>query len=311
VSDRIIGVDVGGTKVAVAALEGSALSESTLMPTEHSSTEAFLDQLCGLVADMGDAAAVGLAVPSVVEFATGTARFSVNVPLQGVPLREVLGERLGMPVFVDNDATCAALAEAIDDDGEPVAQVLVMFTLGTGVGGGVVMGGRIFRGATGAAPELGHMIVAADLREGAPPAASQFPHPASIEAWATGGALGALGRARGFPDGEAVARAAERGDVSALDALRILGERVGVGMANVMHIFDPDEIVVGGGVATAGDLLLEPAIAAARRLVLPGVAEHCRIRLARHGVQAGVRGAALLAAHELAESTTSQRSPTS
>jgi glucokinase len=309
VTDRIIGVDVGGTKVAVAALEGMSLTESTLAPTEHRSADALLDQIVALVQEAGDAAAVGLAVPSVVEFATGTARFSVNVPLAGVPLRQVLGERLGVPVFVDNDATCAALSEAMDDDGDPTADVLVMFTVGTGVGGGIVLGGRVFRGATGAAPELGHMIVAADLRDGAPPATEHFPHPDSIEAWARGGALGELGRARGFADGVAVVRAAQEGDANAIDALRILGERLGVAMANVMHIFDPDAIVVGGGVSTAGDLLLAPAIAAARRLVLPGVGERCEVRLARHGVQAGVRGAALLAAHELAAND-ADRSPT-
>ena len=299
-SDRIIGVDVGGTKIAAAALEGAALGEVSLTPTETHERDRFLDQLAEIVTAHGPADAVGLAVPSVVDFATGTARFSVNVPLQDVPLRSVLSERLGgTPVFVDNDATCAALAEALDDEMNPIARVVVMITVGTGVGGGVVLDGRIFRGATGAAPELGHMIVAADLKDGAPPAPDRFPHPDAIESWAAGRELDELGEQRGIGKGPAVVERAQAGDEQAIDAIRVIGERLGVGIANVMNLFDPDLVVIGGGVSTAGDLLTGPAEEAARRLALPGVGTQTRIRLARHGVNAGVRGASLLAAHEL------------
>jgi len=300
VSDRIIGVDVGGTKIAAAALEDGRLGEASLTATETHETDRFLDQLAEIVRGHGEADAVGIAVPSVVDFETGRARFSVNVPLKDVPLRQVLSERLGgCPVFVDNDATCAALAEALDDDGEPVAKVVVMITVGTGVGGGIVLDGRIFRGATGAAPELGHMIVAADLKDGAPPAPERFPHPDAIESWAAGRELDELGEQRGIGKGPKVVEAAKAGDEQAIDAIRIIGERLGVGMANVINLFDPDLIVIGGGVSTAGELLTRPAEDAARRLALPGVGTKTRIELARHGVHAGVRGAALLAAHEL------------
>ena len=120
--------------------------------------------------------AVGIGVPSVVEFATGRVVSSVNIPLADVPLREVLGERLDVPVFVDNDATVAALAEAHDESLRLVARDLVMLTIGTGVGGGLVLGGQIYRGATGGAGELGHTIVGLDIaasgsRAGALPAA--------------------------------------------------------------------------------------------------------------------------------------------
>ena len=123
----------------------------------------------------GPARAVGVAVPSVVDFETGRVRASVNVPLADIALRDVLRERLGMPVVVDNDATCAALAEAYDDDGALVARHLVMFTIGTGVGGGIVIDGRVYRGATGAAAELGHTIVGADLRARAVRARRRLP----------------------------------------------------------------------------------------------------------------------------------------
>jgi glucokinase len=297
-TQRFIGVDVGGTKVSVAVLEGTTLSEPTLRPTVLDSSEGLVDQLAELITGAGPADAVGIGVPSVVDFATGRARHSVNVPLQDVPLRRLLTERLGLPVFVDNDATVAALAEAHDDDLRPVAQTLVLFTIGTGVGGGIVIGGRIYRGATGGAAELGHQLIAAQLDEGAPPHSDEAPQPGSLERLAAGRALDALGRERGFPDGPAVVLAARDGDASALEAVHILGERLGVGIANAINVFDPEQVVIGGGVSAAGELLLEPARAVARRFVLPGVGTRTEIRLARYGPRAGVRGAALLAGQE-------------
>ncbi|HEY4094733.1 MAG TPA: ROK family protein [Baekduia sp.] len=301
-AQRFIGVDVGGTKVSVAVLEGSTLSEPTLRPTVLSDSQSLLDQLADLIEEAGPADAVGIGVPSVIDFATGTARHSVNVPLQDVPLRRILTERLRLPVYVDNDATVAALAEAHDDDLKPVAQSLILFTIGTGVGGGIVLGGRIFRGATGGAGELGHQLVGAELTDGGPPHSDEAPQPGSLEKLAAGRALDALGRARGFPDGPAVVTAARAGDAAALEAIHILGERLGVGIANAINVFDPEQVVIGGGVSAAGELLLEPARAVARRFVLPGVGTRTEIRLARYGPRAGVRGAALLAGQEVLNS---------
>jgi glucokinase len=295
---RLIGVDVGGTKVSVAVLEDGRLSDPTISPTDLSSSDALVDQLVKAIQEAGPATAVGIGIPSVVDFATGTARSSVNIPLQGVPLRHTLTERLGIPTFVDNDATVAALAEAHDDDMRPVADIVVMFTVGTGVGGGIVIGGRTFRGATGAAPEIGHTIIGAELAPGAPEA-DGFPHPASLEYHAAGRALDRLGLERGIGDGHAVVAAARTGDPDALEAMRILGEALGVGIANAINTFDPDLVIVGGGVSTAGELLLGPARDAAQRFVVKGVGTRTQIRLARYGPQAGVRGATLLAGQEL------------
>jgi glucokinase len=292
---RVIGVDVGGTKVSVATLEGTSLSDPELCPTEKSSPEALVDQLASRIERLGGADAVGIGIPSVVDFETGTARSSVNVPLQGVPLRSLLEERLGCEVFVDNDATVAALAEAYDDDLEPAASSLVMLTVGTGVGGGIVIGGQPYRGVTGGAAELGHQIIGADLSAGAPEPGEHFPQKGSLEQLASGGALDQLGKERGFEDGPAVVDAAKAGDDRALEALRILGGRLGIGIANAMNTFDPELVVIGGGVSAAGHLLLEPAEEAARRFVLRGVGTNTEIRIARYGPVAGVRGAALLA----------------
>ena len=144
-----------------------------------------------------------------------------------------------------------------------------MITVGTGIGGGIVLDGRVFRGATGAAPELGHIIVGADLRDGAPAPLPRAPQPGSLELLASGRALDQLGRERGFADGSAVVDGAQDGDESALEALRILGERLGIGIANVVNLFDPDLVVIGGGVSRAGELLLEPARRVGPRLHPP------------------------------------------
>lgn len=304
---RCIGVDIGGTKVATAVLDGAHLSVPRSAPTVKASAEALLQQLTGeiLAAADGDTGAlVGIGAPSVIDFASGRARTSVNVPLKDVPLRQELGERTGLPVVVDNDATVAALAEAADDaTGEIVVDTLALLTIGTGVGGGVIIDRRIYRGATGAAPELGHMLVAADLSTGAPAASATFPQPGSLEAHASGHVLDALGRERGYADGRATVAAAQAGEAAALEALAILGGRIGVGIANLINIFEPQEVVIGGGVSAAGQILLEPAIAAAWPLVIPGSGTQTTIRLARHTGEAGVRGAALLARLELGDRT--------
>ena len=315
---QLIGVDVGGTKVAVATLEDTRLSAALVRPTEVKSAEGLVDEIVAGVEEVRSerTVAVGVGVPSVVEFATGRVRSSANLPLADLDLRMVLSERLGLPAFVDNDATLAALAEAFDDAGRPIVQNLVMFTVGTGIGGGLVLGGRVYRGATGAAGELGHTLVGVDVAEGIPPA-GDFPQPSSLEWLAAGrvldrlaaqiahrspssslGKLAAGGRA--VEGGDAV-DAAEAGDPDAIEALRTLGERLGIGIANALNTFDPDVVVIGGGASRAGELLVGPAREVARRFALPGVGERTEIRLARHGREAGVRGAALLAGLELAE----------
>src|SRR3954463_11533782 len=119
-AQRLIGVDVGGTKVSVAVLEDGWLADPAIRPPAPASSPALVDQLAGAIEAAGPASAVGIGLPSVIDFATGTARSSVNIPLQGVPLRHILTERLGIPTFVDNDATMAALAEAYDDDMRPL-----------------------------------------------------------------------------------------------------------------------------------------------------------------------------------------------
>ncbi|TML00659.1 MAG: ROK family protein [Actinobacteria bacterium] len=294
---RVIGVDVGGTKVAVASLEDGALGEVKMRPTEKASPDALVDQLVEAIEDQGPADAVGLGIPSVIDAARGMAMSSVNIPLQHVPLRDILGRRLDIPVHVDNDASVAALAEAHSEQGELLAQSVVMFTVGTGVGGGLVFGGRIYRGATSSAAELGHTIVFADPSGGAPKPEG-FPQPGSLERHAAGGSLDKLAAERGLGDGRGAVEAAQRGDGDAIECLRIIGERLGLAIANALNTFDPELIVIGGGVSTAGEFLLRPARQVAQEFTMRGLGSKTEIRIARYGVNAGVRGAALLALTE-------------
>jgi glucokinase len=323
----VIGIDLRPTEVAVAPLVDGQLGAPLVRATERSDPDALIDQLAAMVesARAEELGAVGIGVPRIVEVETGrvvsTSRpaspatnGAVDLPLADVPLREVLSERLGVPVFVDSDANVAALAEAHDAELELVTQNLVMFRIGTSVRGGLVVGGRIYRGATGAAAELGHTIVGLDLA-GSVPKPMGFPQPGSLEFVAAGHALDRLAgvagrvhpasalarlRAEGKPVlGADVVDAALAGDESAARMVEIWGQRIGIGVANAIHTFDPEEVVIGGDAARAGALLLEPARRVALEYVLPGLGAHTTIRLARHRTDAGVLAAALLARCEV------------
>jgi glucokinase len=310
-----IGVDVGGTKVAAAAMSEGRMGEAFRVPTNVEDGAVLVEQIVEAIESVRTPAtgAVGIGVPSVVEFATGRIRASANIPLTDLPLRSLLSDRVGLPVFVENDANCAAMAEAFDE-GRLRCPDLVLFTVGTGVGGGLVLNGRLYRGATGAAAEVGHTLIGLDVRDGAPPPAHRAPWEGSLEHLAAGRALdrlacaaaqdapgSPLGRrmaADGEVTGHDVVELAQQGDEAAVGLMRLLGERLGVGMANAINVFDPAEVVIGGGVSLAGDLLLEPARRVAQAYTLPGVGTQTLIRLARHGASAGLIGAALIAAQE-------------
>jgi glucokinase len=309
-TSSLVGVDVGGTKLSAVRLSGQVWDQPVVTPTDHTSSKRLLDQLESIVGRVRtpDTEGVGIGVPSTVDFANGVVRASVNIPLADVALRTELSQRLGLPVYVDNDANCAALCEASEGDRRVISD-LVMFTVGTGVGGGLVLGGRLYRGATGAAGELGHTLIACDLEAGIPNS-SRFPQPGSLELLASGRALDLLSRAA-KPEsalghrrtehavtGADAVDLARAGDAEAKQTVRLIAQRLGVGVANAINTFDPAVVAIGGGLASAGDLLLEPVREVAWRFVLPGVGSATDIRLARSGPEAGVRGAALLAAHE-------------
>jgi glucokinase len=307
----VLGVDVGGTKIAVAAVRGAEAHERMEHPTELSSTSALLDGLEATVREViartESPAAIGVGVPSQIEYSTGRVETSVNIPLTGVPLRAELGRRFGVPVFVDNDANCAALAEA---QLVPCDE-LVMLTLGTGVGGGAIVGGRIFRGAHGLGAELGHFSVNPD----GPHCPGNCPNSGCLEAYSSGqalerdatelaedkpdsrlaGLLGTDGRVSG-PD---LVTAAEEGDPHALLIFERFARMLGVGIAGYVNIFQPEHFVIGGGLSRASHLYLRRAEQEASARALPALWRRVQIALARGGADAGVIGAGVLAAQEV------------
>jgi glucokinase len=307
---------VGGTKVAAGRVSGGRILDVAQRPTDLSSARALLAEIesaaLEAIASSGSVDAVGVGVPSQVDFASGTVVASVNIPLEGVPLRAELEARLGTLVHVDNDANCAALAEAQLVDGGP-ARNLVMLTLGTGVGGGVVIDGRIFRGTSGLGAELGHVVVDAD----GPECPGACPNRGCLEAFCSGTALEreASAFAAGHPDsrlggigadhggrvkGRDVVEAARDGDSDARALLEALARWLGVGIASFVNVFEPEHVVIGGGLSVVADLYLSTAEAEARARALPALADRARISAARAGNDAGVIGAGLLAAQELA-----------
>lgn len=297
----VIGVDVGGTKVAAARIVGTEVISPVVHPTDLSGSDALMAGIEAAIREVagvaGEPDAVGIGMPSQIDFATGTIVSSVNIPFEGVALGEELGGRLGVPVYLDNDANCAALAEG-QFVGDHPAQHLVMLTLGTGVGGGVVIDGRIFRGASGLGAELGHTVIDPD----GPECPGTCPNRGCLEALASGTALEREATARGGGErvkGKQVVAAAREGDAGALELLRDLARWVGIGISNYVNIFEPRHIVIGGGLSAAADLFLDDAIAEARGRALPALFERVEISVAKAGNDAGVIGAGLLAAQEL------------
>jgi glucokinase len=292
---QVIGIDVGGTKVEVSTIvDGRAIAPQE-RPTPLDDSAAVIDAIEELTRQViekdGPPEVIGVGVPSQVDWATGMVVSSVNIPLEGVRLSDELERRFGVPVFVDNDANVAALAEAQLVEGGPTRH-LVMLTLGTGVGGGVIIDGRVFRGATGLGAELGHMVIEAD---GRPCPGRTCPNRGCIEAYCSGTAL----EKEAGMSGEEVEAAARAGDSVALAHLTDLGRWLGVGISNFVNIFEPEHIVLGGGLgASASDLFLDTAIEEARSRALRAGFERVKFSLAKGGSDAGVIGAGVLAQKE-------------
>ncbi|MHB9150608.1 MAG: ROK family protein [Thermoleophilia bacterium] len=337
----VLGVDIGGTKIAVGRVtrNGRLLGEAICRPSDTGSESEFLEGLYAVLVEALGAArndghevrAIGLGCAGTVARARGAIVVSPNLPLVDVPLARLVRERTGLPATLDNDANVATLAEARVGAAAGLQQV-VMLTLGTGVGGGIVLDGRLYRGATGAAGELGHTIVVAGgerCRCGA------F---GCLEAYASGTALertaarlvGAGGRrevltgwqavpevagevapvvdtselsrllGEGRLTGEEIGQLARSGDPGARAALHEVGTWLGVGAANLANIFEPQVIVVGGGLSTLGELLLAPA-----RRVLAAAAlapnREAALLTASVGNDAGMVGAGLVCWEEYAE----------
>jgi glucokinase len=309
----VAGIDVGGTKVLGVALDPddptNVLHEARV-PTPDG-TAPLLDTMADVVRTLAkdhDIGAVGIGIAGLVN-RDGVLRVGPNLPgLYGVRVGDELDARLGLPILVDNDATCATWGEHLAGAARGARDV-VMVTLGTGIGSGVIAEGELVRGAHGFGGEAGHMVV--------DPNGPQCPcgRHGCWERFASGSGLGLLGReaamAYRFPRGvelagepeyvrgEHVTRAAAEGDADALEIFEQFAGWVALGIGNLLAILDSSLVVIGGGLVEAGDLLIDPVRRALpERMMAPEERADVRVVAAELGEQAGAVGAALLAAHD-------------
>ncbi len=309
-----IGVDVGGTKVAGMVVDpGGAILDRRHVETPAADAEGVVRTVVAvardLLADHPEVSVVGVGAAGLVD-RDGVMRFAPNIAWREYPLRERVARGVGLPTLVDNDANVAAWGEFRFGAGKGSVDMLLV-TVGTGIGGGIVTGGRLFRGAHGFAAEIGHVIVEPDGPR------CGCGNRGCFEQVASGRAVGRLGvlagrdhpeallvrLAGGDPErieGPMVTEAAKQGDPVATHVLGEVGRRLGEGIAGLVNVLDPDVVVVGGGVIEAGDLLLEPARRAFEGAVeAPDHRPRVPLLAAALGNDAGGIGAADLARLEL------------
>jgi len=308
---RVIGIDAGGTKLLGGVVDDQLVVHNRVRrywrgADRAETLDVFVEAVAEIRAAAPDVEAVGFGIPALVDRERAVSVWSNHLPIDDVQFGSLMSERIGLPVWVDNDTNVALLAEHRHGAARG-ANDAVMLALGTGIGGGLILGGRLHRGAHGFAGELGHMTI--DLHgEDCP---GDCPGRGCFETIVSGRAIAvAAERAgRASPDsplgrlvedgreisGGLVAEMAHDGDEGAQAVLAGVGERLGVGIAGLVNALDPDVVVIGGGAGAAADLLLDPARAAAAARVLPPGREPPSIVPTRFGDESAMLGAALLA----------------
>ena len=299
---RHLGLDLGGTNIKWALVEHDGDDWRTLA-TCHGPTPAKdgPDAVVGRLASMGQevleawpgVTSVGIGVPGLYDPATGCTRFLVNIPgaWAGRPVAGPVGDALGLPASLINDARAFGLAELRLGAGRG-ARSMVGLTLGTGVGGVIVVDGRVHQGHDGTAGEVGHQTIDPDG-----PLCGCGNH-GCLEAFAR---ADKLALACGTATAEAAVTRAQAGDERALDGLARIGRYLGIGIANMVTVISPDTVVIGGGVAAAGDLLFEPIRAELRVRVRTTSLDAVTIVAAELGTWAGSIGAAVHGAEQAAD----------
>ncbi|MBK6887525.1 MAG: ROK family glucokinase [Tetrasphaera sp.] len=314
--DLSIGIDIGGTKVAggIVDADGRVLARARADTPERSqSPQVVEDTIVGVVDDLiaaadGPVATVGIGAAGFVAADRATIVFAPHLSWRHEPLRDALAQRINLPIFIDNDANAAIWAEGKFGAARGEHHV-VMVNLGTGIGGGILMGGRMIRGRYGIAGEFGHMQVVPDGQR------CECGNRGCWEQYASGNALvrearglmmahspvvrDLAARVGGDPQlltGPLITQAAKEGDPIAVELLADIGHWLGLGIANLAAALDPGMFVIGGGVSAAGDLLLGPARTTFRRhLTGRGYRPEATIAVAQLGNEAGLIGAADLA----------------
>jgi glucokinase len=288
----VIGVDVGGTKIlsGIVDRQGHVLERHELESPERSEEEVLgaLDSAVeALLAD--EIEAIGFGIPSNLDRRTGHILRATNLPLDDFDLAGHARERFGLPVGIENDANAASLAEWKLGAARGVSN-LVMLTLGTGVGGGIVLDGRLYRGWA----EIGHIVVDVD----GPPCQGNCHGRGHLEAVASGSAADRAARELWGDEADAsdLLERARAGDQEARARLTKIAEALGAAIGSLANLFDPELVVVGGGFGeAAADFLLGPAQERARQEALAPADESLRVVLAELGSDAGLVGAGLIA----------------
>lgn len=290
-----IGVDVGGTKVLAGVVDAHGQVRARVRRETAGSAPAIVAEVVAAVSELmlgHEIAAVGVSAAGFIAADRRQVITSPNIPAwKNAPLAAEISAAVGLPVVLENDANCAAWGEARFGAGMGHRQV-VMITIGTGIGGGIVLDGSLVRGAFGIAGEPGHMAVVPD---GLPCGCGRL---GCWEQYASGGALLRVAREHGYSGvgGAGVTQAARAGDAAALAAFAHIGEWLGRGLATLCVVLDPSVIILGGGVSEADDLLLEPARdALARHLPASDQRPYAAVERAHWGTDAGFIGAADLA----------------
>ena len=282
---RVIGVDLGGTKVLAGIVDADGTVYDTVeRPTVTTSQAALLDELAAMVRELplDGISGLGFGIPSRIDHAHGLALGAVNIPIRDVHFAEEMQRRLGLPVEMENDASCAAYAEFKLGAGRGTDDLLAL-TLGTGVGGGVVSGGRLFRAYT----ELGHMVIVED-GEPCQGACSGRGH---VEAYCSGTAAGKVAKRVLGPEADAHDLVEQEHPV-----LEEIGHHLGTAIGSLVNIFGSTRVVIGGGFGIAAfDHLVPAARRAVLREALAPSGQSLEIVRAELGSQAGLIGAALVA----------------
>jgi glucokinase len=295
-SGTSIGVDLGGTKILAGVIDrdGQVLRRYE-MATPTGSQEELLAGLEAAVeaVHVDGVGAVGFGIPSTIDQRSGRAVTSVNIPLHDLDFRERMRERFDLPVGIDNDANAAAIGEWRVGAGRGTND-MIMLTIGTGLGGGLILGGKPYRGFMGAGAELGHMVIVHDGR----PCQGTCTGRGHLEPYVTGVAATAAARDTFGPaaDAHRLVRLAHEGDERAIDILAEIGRYLGSAFGTLVNVFNPELIVIGGGFGvSAGDLLIGPAREVMAREALRPGRDLVRIAHAELGTAAGLIGAAFVA----------------
>lgn len=294
---KTLGLDLGGTKILAAVVEEGRILDKLRVATPHEGFEAVVATLehsaRALLARHPEVAAIGIGSPGPLDLKQGIIRFAPNIPhMENAPITAALTERLGLPVVLENDANAAGYAEHKYGAAREL-NTSIYITISTGIGGGLFVGDAVIRGRTGAAGEVGHMTL---LPNGAICGCGQH---GCWEALASGRAMA---RDASFSYGEPLStqevfRRAQAGERRALAVVERAAYFSGMALANLVKLFDPDAFVIGGGVAQVGNFYLEKIQQAADNFTYgfpPAV-----LRPAELGTDAGVIGAAAVAAHAL------------